>query len=67
MSSEPGTIEPAWQRVLVTLRNTRRIAGRVEHPCHVFHALLLGAIRTDRRLTLPPWGWHPADEEPWPD
>ena len=67
MSSDLSASEPTWHRVLVTLRNTRRIAGCIEHPCHVFHGLLLQGLRTDRRLTLPPWGWHPADAEPWPD
>jgi hypothetical protein len=41
-----------WHRVRAALRKTRRLARRIEHPCHICHAILLSVLRKD--------GWGPA-------
>jgi CRISPR-associated protein Cas1 len=66
MSSEAPPGEPSWFRVGLALRNTRRIAGPIEHPFHVIHALLRRVLRADKRQPVPPWCWHPADPEDLP-
>lgn len=66
MSSEAH--EMHWCRVRLCLCNTRWIAGRIEHPHHVIHAVLVPAVKAAfaaENAGPPVWCWQPHGL--WPE
>ena len=67
MSSNPPTQSTSWFRVRIALQCIRKINTRIEHPCHIFHGILIAAVKNSRDQLASVWCWHPADSDPWPD